>query len=187
MSVGRGPLRGRTLRPASYPVNVVIGVISDTHGLLRPEAVAALRGVELILHAGDIGGEPVVEALRALAPVVAVRGNNDRDPWGRTLPEVVVTEAGGARICIVHDLKTLRRDVEAEAIDVVVSGHSHRPVIERRGRALFVNPGSAGPRRFSLPIALALLHLGAPSPRAELVPLSPADAPRSSPRRRARA
>jgi len=139
--------------------DVLVGLISDTHGLLRPEAVAALRGAELIVHAGDIGSEAVLDGLRGLAAVVAVRGNNDRDGWAAALPEVVVTEMGGARVCVVHDLKELRRDPEAEGFDVIVSGHSHRPRVERRGRVLLVNPGSAGPRRFSLPIAVARLHV----------------------------
>ena len=171
----------------SVDPGVIVGVISDTHGLVRPEALAALRGVDLILHAGDIGSPAVLDALRALAPVVAVRGNNDREAWAASLPEVVVDEIGSARVCIVHDLKELRRDPEAEEIDVVVSGHSHQPRVERRGRVLLLNPGSAGPRRFRLPITLARLHLGAAAPRAEIVELSPERPPRSSPRRRARA
>jgi hypothetical protein len=150
---------------------VIVGVISDTHGLLRPEAVAALRGAELILHAGDIGAAAVLDQLRALAPVVAVRGNNDREAWAAALPEVVVESVAGARVCIIHDLKELRADADAERLDVIVSGHSHRPRVERRGRVLLVNPGSAGPRRFRLPIAVAHLYLGGQTPHAEIVEL----------------
>ncbi len=148
-----------------------VGVISDTHGLLRPEALSALRGVELILHAGDIGAAAVLDQLRALAPVLAVRGNNDREAWAAALPEVVVKEIAGARICIVHDLKELRLDPDADRLDVIVSGHSHQPRVERRGGLLLLNPGSAGPRRFRLPIALARLHLGGQMPHAEIVEL----------------
>jgi uncharacterized protein len=150
---------------------VIVGVISDTHGLLRPEAVAALRGVALIVHAGDIGSATILEALRRAAPVVAVRGNNDREPWASSLPEILVEEVAGARLCVVHDVKQLRIDPGDERLDVVVSGHSHRPGIERRGPVLFLNPGSAGPRRFTLPVTVARLHLGHGEARAEIVPL----------------
>lgn len=160
--------------------HMIVGLVSDTHGVLRPEAVAALDGVDLILHGGDIGAPAVLDGLRAVAPVVAVRGNNDTDAWAASLPDIVVQQVGGARICLVHDLKELRIDPAAEGIDVVVSGHSHRPSVERRGTVLLVNPGSAGPRRFSLPIAVARLSLDGVSPRAEIVELSPGCTPRSS-------
>src|SRR5262245_52817274 len=130
----------------------VVGLISDTHGLLRPEALAALAGVDLIVHAGDIGSPVILDALGAIAPVVAVRGNNDHEPWAASVPEIATTTIGGVRLCVIHDLKTLRGDVAAQGADVIVSGHSHRPGVERRRGVLLVNPGSAGPRRFTLPI-----------------------------------
>jgi putative phosphoesterase len=146
-------------------------VISDTHGVLRPEATAALAGSDVIVHAGDIGSTAVLDALRAIAPVVAVRGNNDRDAWAASLPEEVITDVGGLRVCVVHDVKALAIDAEDEAIDVVIAGHSHRPSIERRGRLLLVNPGSAGPRRFSLPVTVARLTSSTPGANAEIVAL----------------
>jgi putative phosphoesterase len=149
----------------------VVGVISDTHGLLRPEAVAALARVDLIVHAGDIGSAAVLEALRQIAPVVAVRGNNDRGPWAASLPEIARTEVSGIRLCVVHDLKQLRTDPASDGIDVVIHGHSHRPSVERRERLLVLNPGSAGPRRFTLPIAVARLRVGPAGLRAEIVEL----------------
>lgn len=136
-----------------------VGVVSDTHGLLRPGALAALHGCDLIVHAGDIGSFDVLDALRAVAPLVAVRGNNDRDAWARDLAECETFSAGGARLHVLHDLSDLRLDPAAEGVDVVIAGHSHRPAVERRDGVLFVNPGSAGPRRFSLPIGLALLSI----------------------------
>jgi putative phosphoesterase len=132
-----------------------IGVISDTHGLLRPEALAALQGVALILHAGDIGSPDILPALWRIAPVVAVRGNNDGEAWAATIAEEEEIETAGLRILLVHDLKSLRRDPAAEGFDAVISGHSHKPLVERRGGLTYLNPGSAGPRRFSLPISLA--------------------------------
>jgi len=155
----------------------VVGVIADTHGLLRPEAVAALAGVDVIVHAGDIGGAAILEALRAIAPVIAVRGNNDRDAWAAALPDVARTEVGGVRLCVVHDLKELRGDPASEGVDVVISGHSHRPSVARRARLLLLNPGSAGPRRFTLPVAVARLYIGPAGPRAEIVELAVAPPP----------
>jgi putative phosphoesterase len=150
-----------------------IGLISDTHGLLRPQALAALRGSELILHAGDIGAPEVLSALEAIAPLVAVRGNNDVGcAWARQLPETATIEAGGRRLHLLHDLKTLALDPPQARCDVVISGHSHRPKIERRGTVLFVNPGSAGPRRFSLPVALARLRIDEGGVEAELLELA---------------
>jgi uncharacterized protein len=135
---------------------MLVGVISDTHGLMRPEALAALRGVELIIHAGDIGGPEVLAALRALAPVVAVRGNNDVGPWAAALPEHVDFDVAGRRVHLVHDVA----DARPAGADVVIAGHSHQPRNERVGGALYFNPGSAGPRRFKLPIALGRLRFG---------------------------
>lgn len=136
-----------------------IGLISDTHGLLRPEALELLRGCALILHAGDIGRPEILVALEALAPVLAVRGNNDGEDWALAIPETRTFEAGGRRFHLLHDRKELALDPIAEGIDAVISGHSHRPKIETRQGVLYVNPGSAGPRRFSLPIALARLSV----------------------------
>jgi putative phosphoesterase len=136
-----------------------IGVISDTHGLLRPQALVALAGSELILHAGDIGSPEVLTALEAIAPVLAVRGNNDTEPWALALPETRVVEVGGLRFYLLHDLKTLDVDPLVARFDAVVSGHSHKPLTEQRRGVLYLNPGSAGPRRFQLPITLARLQV----------------------------
>ncbi|MBI3638054.1 MAG: metallophosphoesterase family protein [Candidatus Rokubacteria bacterium] len=150
---------------------MLIGVISDTHGLLRPEALAALAGSDLIVHAGDVGGPDVLEGLRRLAPVVAVRGNNDRGRWAAALPETDVIDAGGRRLYVLHDLHALDVDPRAQGFDVVIAGHSHRPATERRDGVLYLNPGSAGPRRFSLPIALARLRVTPSRLHPELVTL----------------
>ena len=136
-----------------------IGVISDTHGLLRPEALRSLRGVDLIVHAGDVGAPEVLSGLRAIARVVAVRGNNDRGAWARALRETVTFTVAGARVHVVHDVKALALDPVKARIDVVIAGHSHRPVITKRDGVLYLNPGSAGPRRFSLPVTVARLRV----------------------------
>ncbi|MBT2301675.1 metallophosphoesterase family protein [Variovorax paradoxus] len=149
-----------------------IGLISDTHGLLRPEALAFLRGCEHIVHGGDIGDAAILEALAAIAPVTAVRGNNDRGAWAEAVPETALVELGGVRLYAIHDLAQLDIDPVAAGVRVVVSGHSHRPRAEERDGVLYVNPGSAGPRRFRLPISAAelLIDGGAPTPRiVELV------------------
>ena len=158
-------------RARAAPPGAVVGVISDTHGLLRPEAVAALAGVDVIVHAGDIGSAAVLEALRQIAPIIAVRGNNDRESWAASLPEIVKTDVGGIRLCVVHDIKHLGGDPASEGVDVVISGHSHRPSVERWAHLLLLNPGSAGPRRFTLPVAVARLHVGPAGLRAEIVEL----------------
>lgn len=138
---------------------VHVGVISDTHGKLRPEAVSALQGCALVLHAGDIGRAQVLEDLRRVAPrVVAVRGNVDGE-WAAAVPDRVEVDVKGHRILLLHDLAQLELDPRAGGIDVVVSGHSHRPSIERRDGVLYLNPGSAGPRRFRLPVAVARLEV----------------------------
>lgn len=146
-----------------------IGVISDTHGLLRPEAVRALRGSELIVHAGDVGTPEVLEGLRAIAPVVAVRGNNDRGAWARALRETETVEIGGARVFIIHDVNALRRP--PAGVDVVIAGHSHKPSIAGRDGIVFLNPGSAGPRRFTLPVTVARLRVEGGRTRATIVML----------------
>jgi putative phosphoesterase len=148
-----------------------IGVISDTHGLLRPEALRALAGVDLIVHAGDIGGPEVLDALRALAPIVAVRGNNDRGAWAAALPDTEVVETGGRSLYVLHDVKELDLDPRAAGFDAVIAGHSHQPRIDRRDGVLYLNPGSAGPRRFRLPIAVARLEVDAARLDAEIVQL----------------
>lgn len=145
-----------------------LGLISDTHGLLRPEAVRALAGVELILHAGDIGRAEVLTQLGVIAPVVAVRGNNDREDWARTLPDTEVVDVGGLLIYILHDIDELDLAPDAAGFHVVVAGHSHRPAVARKDGVLFVNPGSAGPRRFSLPVSLAFLDIQDGEPRARI-------------------
>jgi putative phosphoesterase len=136
-----------------------VGVISDTHGLLRPEAIDALRGAELIVHAGDVGNADVLDALRAIAPTTAVRGNVDTGAWGATLPATEVVEVGRVRLYVLHDISTLDLDPKAAGFAVVIFGHSHRPSAERRNNVLYLNPGSAGPHRFSLPIAVARLKV----------------------------
>jgi putative phosphoesterase len=147
-----------------------IGVISDTHGLLRPEALAALSGVERILHAGDIGRPDVLARLRLLAPVTAIRGNVDGE-WAAGLPESELVEVGGVAIYLVHDLGRLDVQPAAAGVRVVVSGHTHRPVVKRKDGVLYLNPGSAGPQRFDLPVTLALLELSGNGLRARLVDL----------------
>lgn len=163
---------------------MIVGLISDTHGLIRPEALTALGDSELIVHAGDIGAPAVLDRLRTIAPVVAVRGNNDREAWAAAIPERVITDIGGSRVCVIHEIDALGLDPAREGIAVVVSGHSHKPRIEHRGGVLFVNPGSAGPRRFSLPIAVARLQLGRGAPRADLVTLTVTTTPSVRPKRR---
>ena len=147
-----------------------IGVISDTHGLLRPEALAALQESELILHAGDIGKPEILEQLAAIAPVHAVRGNNDQLPWAQEIPERQILTLEGVRIFMLHDVKELSEE-ERRTADVIVSGHSHKPRIEQQDEMLFLNPGSAGQRRFSLPISVALLEVAAGRAVAEIVEL----------------
>jgi uncharacterized protein len=148
-----------------------IGVISDTHGLLRDEAVSALRGSELILHAGDVGGPAVLARLRELAPVIAVRGNVDTEPWSGVLPETQMVETEAAAIYMLHNVKQLDLDPDAAGFQIVVSGHSHKPEERRHERVLYLNPGSAGPRRFQLPISLARLDLSVNPWRVEFVEL----------------
>ena len=132
-----------------------IGLISDTHGLLRPEASAALQGSDLIIHAGDVGRPEILDELGRIAPVVAVRGNIDRGDWASKLPLTAVAEAGPAQIYVLHDLHELDLDPAAAGFRMVVSGHSHKPASSNRSGVLYVNPGSAGPRRFRLPVTVA--------------------------------
>lgn len=134
-----------------------VGVISDTHGLVRPEALAALTGVERIIHAGDIGKRAVLDALGRLAPVSAVRGNNDRGGWARDISETEVVEIGGVALYVLHDLHELDLDPRAAGFAAVIAGHSHQPRQEERDGVLYFNPGSAGPRRFRLPVSVGRL------------------------------
>ena len=150
-----------------------LAVIADTHGLLRPEAVAALQGADAIVHAGDIGSPEIVPALATLAPVTAVRGNNDRGAWAEPLPDSAVLEIGGVLLYVLHDVKTLGLDPRARGFAVVVSGHSHQPRAEERDGVLFFNPGSAGPRRFRLPVTVGRLTISAHRLRPEIIPLMP--------------
>jgi putative phosphoesterase len=137
----------------------LIGLISDTHGLLRPEALRALEGSDLIIHAGDVGDPEILETLKTLAPVFAVRGNVDTDPWALALPETEVIEIDRATIYVLHDVHALDLDPVAAGFHLIVSGHSHKPARAERDGVLFINPGSAGPRRFDLPVTVALLRL----------------------------
>ena len=136
-----------------------IGLISDTHGLLREEALRALSGSELIVHAGDVGKPEILDALRKLAPVIAVRGNVDTAEWARVLPVTAVADAGAVQIYVLHDVKALDLNPAAAGFQVVVSGHSHKFGRSERSGVLYINPGSAGPRRFQLPITVARLEL----------------------------
>jgi putative phosphoesterase len=137
----------------------IIGLISDTHGLLRPEALTALEGSDLIIHAGDVGRAGIIEQLSAVAPVVAVRGNIDEGDWASGLPLTAVVEARSAKIYVLHDIQQLDLDPAVAGFDVVVSGHSHKPGRTERSGVIYLNPGSAGPRRFRLPITVARLDL----------------------------
>ncbi|HEY1660272.1 MAG TPA: metallophosphoesterase family protein [Candidatus Sulfotelmatobacter sp.] len=148
-----------------------IGVISDTHSLLRPEAVQALHGSDHIIHAGDVGAPEILEQLSQIATVTAVRGNVDKAPWARKLPETEVVEIGGISIYILHDLAQLDLNPEAAGFAVVISGHSHVPRQEMKNRVLYFNPGSAGPRRFKLLVSIGRLIVDNGRVRGELVPL----------------
>ncbi len=150
----------------------IIGIISDTHGLVRPEALRALKGADLLVHAGDIGRPEVIEALRSISPVVAVRGNIDQDEWARNLPETEVIEFGDLLIYVLHDLMKLDLDPGKAGFCAVISGHSHCPSKTRRNGVLFLNPGSAGPRRFKLPVSIARLRVKGASVNAEVIELS---------------
>jgi putative phosphoesterase len=155
------------------PTIQIIGLISDTHGLLRPEALRALEGSDLIIHAGDVGGPEILEELRRLAPVVAVKGNVDTDAWCADLSETAVAEAGSSLIYVLHDVKALDLKPAAGGFAMVVSGHSHKPLREEKEGVLYVNPGSAGPRRFNLPVTVARVDLRHQPWRVAFVELLP--------------
>jgi uncharacterized protein len=148
-----------------------IGVISDTHGLLRPEALAALQGVELIVHAGDVGDPAILHKLKEIAPVFAVRGNVDTQPWAQELPRTATVEADGTSLYVLHNLRELDLVPAGAGCHAVVAGHTHQPEITERNGVLYLNPGSAGPRRFNLPISLAFLDVEKGKCRAEIVRL----------------
>jgi putative phosphoesterase len=150
-----------------------IGLVSDTHGLLRPEALDFLAGSEHIVHGGDIGAPDILERLAAIAPLTVVRGNNDTAPWAKSIPETARIDFGGVGILVIHDLKELGIDPLAHGVRVVVSGHSHKPACVERGGVLYVNPGSAGRRRFTLPIAAGELLIDGGRVEARLVTLLP--------------
>ncbi len=149
----------------------LIGVISDTHGLIRPEALRALKGADLVIHAGDIGKVEVIETLQSISPVVAIRGNVDHGEWARSLPETEVVEVEQALIYVIHDLNTLDIDPAKSGFCAVISGHSHQPTITHHNGVMFVNPGSAGPRRFRLPVAVVRLQINGSSIHSEIVEL----------------
>jgi uncharacterized protein len=148
-----------------------IGLISDTHGLMRPEALAALRDSDLLIHAGDIGKPEVIVALRKIAPLVAIKGNNDTGPWARRLPDIKKITAGNMKLYVIHNVNELDFDPASRGFRVVIAGHSHKPVIQMKDNVLFVNPGSAGPRRFKLPICVARLTIQGKSVEAEIIEL----------------
>ena len=158
----------------------IVGLISDTHGLLRPEAVAALAGSDLIVHAGDIGNWAVLDGLTRIAPVKAVTGNVDRGKWFLGLPTTEVIECGGVWLCARHDLGTLDIDPAVRGFAAVISGHSHQPLIREMDGVLYVNPGSAGPRRFKLPVAVGRLKISDGRVTAEIVELEVSRMPVSS-------
>ena len=163
-----------------------MGLISDTHGLLRREALAALQGSDMIVHAGDIGDPSILAQLSTVAPVCAVRGNNDVGAWASDVPHVRRLDVGGRCVFVIHDLAELTLDPATAGIDVIVSGHSHRPKAEHRDGVLYINPGSAGPRRFRLPISVGKLLFERDRIETELVTLDVSPAPATVRRARAR-
>jgi uncharacterized protein len=150
---------------------MIIGLISDTHRLLRREALIALNGSDLIIHAGDIGAPGIIDQLRAVAPVVAVRGNIDTDPWASELPLTATVEAPPARIYVLHDIHQLDLEPAAAGFRIVISGHSHKPGRIDRSGVMYINPGSAGPRRFHLPVTVARLNLAQSPWSVDFIPL----------------
>ena len=165
--------RGRVLtpKPSIFKAEIVVGIIADTHGLLRPEVLETLSGVDLIIHAGDVGREDILKALEQLAPVYAVRGNVDRGVWAERLPMSRRVDAGGVSLYVYHGHLALDSDPAAAGCQVVVSGHSHKAKAETRVGVLYLNPGSAGPRRFKLPVTLMRLSVNGKAIRHELIEL----------------
>jgi putative phosphoesterase len=168
------------LGTAERRLQVEVGVISDTHGLLRPEAERALLGVDLILHAGDVGSPEILTRLRSIAPIFAVRGNVDSAPWAAELPRTIVVEFGGATFYLLHNLRDLDLKPEAAGIDAVISGHTHQVDQNLENGVLYLNPGSIGPRRFHLPITLARLRIDVQPWQVHIVRLL-TNIPRDSP------
>lgn len=165
------PPSANSERPPVSASTFQIGLISDTHGLLRPEAIAALRGSDYIVHAGDIGDPRILSTLSEIAPVTAVRGNNDREAWAAPIPETAVLRVGEVAIYVIHILGELAIDPLAAGYQAVIYGHSHRPSSQSRAGVLFVNPGSAGPRRFSLPVAVGHLLIAGTTLQSRLLEL----------------
>ena len=166
-------MSGLSTRVINYlRILILIGVISDTHGLLRPEALAALRGSQHVIHAGDVGAPEILDQIAVIAHVTVVRGNVDKGAWARRLPETEIVELGGISIYVLHDLAQLDLKPEAAGFRVVISGHSHVPKQEERNGVLYFNPGSAGPRRFKLPITVGRLIVEEEKVRAEIVTIS---------------
>ena len=160
-----------TTKDAPYHSAGRIGLISDTHGLPRPQALGFLDGCDLIIHGGDIGGSTVLDALGRVAPVIAVRGNNDTEPAAKRLKQAEFIQVGNVLVYAIHDRSQIDTDLRARGVRVVVSGHAHKPLIEERDGLLFVNPGSAGPRRFKLPVAIGELLIEGASVSARVVDL----------------
>jgi uncharacterized protein len=158
-------------RAEHYLPSIAIGVISDTHGLLRPEAVAALRGSDRIIHAGDIGSPEILDELRLVAPVTVVRGNVDRDPWAEPIPWTEAVKVGNTVLYVLHDLRALDLNPRIAEFAAVISGHTHQPTQKRREGVLYFNPGSAGPRRFRLPVSLGKLTVRGTTVKGELIRL----------------
>jgi len=163
------PSAGRKKKRSGFHV---IGLISDTHGLMRAEALQALDGADLIIHAGDIGKPEVIEALKAISPVRAIKGNNDTGAWAKALPETQWVKTGKVNLFIIHNVKDLDGDPVTRGFQVVISGHSHKPSVSSRQGVLYVNPGSAGPRRFKLPVAVGKLFINSSQVHAELIELT---------------
>jgi putative phosphoesterase len=160
-------MAGQRIIPASFQ----IGLISDTHGLLRPEALAALQGADHIIHAGDIGKPFIIQELARIAPLTAVRGNNDTGEWARDLPDAVSIDLAGVHIHVLHDVKELGKYPPPANAQVIIAGHSHQPLIRSEADTLHVNPGSAGPRRFRLPVTLGWMEIRDGRPHAEIIRL----------------
>jgi uncharacterized protein len=164
---------GQVRTPAPTRAVAIIGVISDTHGLLRPEVLAALRGSDYIIHAGDIGDPAILKRLVEIAPVTAIRGNVDRDAWARKVPATNVLEVGEVSIYVLHNLNQLDLKPESAGFQVVVSGHTHVAKFETKNGVLYFNPGSAGPRRFRLPVTVGRLHVKDGKASAEIIEILP--------------
>jgi uncharacterized protein len=149
-----------------------VALLSDTHGLMRPEARAFAAGCDYIIHGGDIGSAEILDELAAMAPLIAVRGNNDKQAWAAHLPETEMIRVGGAFVYVIHDVSQLDIEPHAAGVQVIVSGHSHKPLVEQRNGILYVNPGSCGPRRFKLPISVGELMVNGAEVRARIIELS---------------